>query len=259
MASLQGFVESIERAGIRGWVIDHDEPGRRLAVELVSKGRSISVALANKPRPDVSRSGISRTDIGFSLVPPRQVTIDIGAMEVRVVGSDFVLPVARGATSYEGVLEVVAPGRVGGWAWHTGHPAERVWILLKHGDRQLARLEASDPRSDLSALGMGDGGYGFSFDPSKHGEPLDLAGIDAVIEATGTYLHDLHGSRVRMPAAPAAPVEAKPAIAPAPVAAPPPPPTPPPAPPPPPTVAVSPELAAALRSSISLDENDSLF
>jgi len=62
----------------------------------------------------------------------------------------------------EGRLEGVVDGRVLGWAWSPGSPAERIWVSVFVDDEPVGLVAADLERPDLLAAGLGDGAHGFA-------------------------------------------------------------------------------------------------
>jgi hypothetical protein len=67
----------------------------------------------------------------------------------------------RGAAQIQGYVDAVEPDRIYGWAWNTSDPSERLSVEVRQGEQLIVRLEASQPRPDLVANGIGDGRYAF--------------------------------------------------------------------------------------------------
>jgi hypothetical protein len=196
-----GFVERINREKITGWVIDQKKPDRRHVVELYVGERQITSAPATIERLEVAQQiSCDRNDFGFELAVPYGTPLDAQKMAVRVVGADILLPVLEGAARLEGVLDFVAGSTIGGWAWHTGRPTERISVIVRHKDEVLTTLVADGFRQDLFEAGVGDGAHGFIFDLGAvaNAVPLVLEEVEVAFASTGDPLFNLikHGSAI---------------------------------------------------------------
>lgn len=65
------------------------------------------------------------------------------------------------AASLQGYIDAIEPDRIYGWAWNSSDPSERLSVEIRQGEQLIVRLEASQPRPDLVANGIGDGRYAF--------------------------------------------------------------------------------------------------
>lgn len=213
-----GYVEEFARDVIRGWAFDPGQPARRLTVELLIDGRCVSTAPATIDRPDLASIGQGRTDLGFALPVRPQTPLDAEHVEVRILGTGEPVSFDVAAWGHEGVLELVTPTQVGGWAWHIGHPREHPRLVVRHQGREVAPIVANQFRGDLLAAGIGDGQFGFYCDL-----PVDLSTADlgptqlqVVVESTQTAIFDMRSLSVEpvaKPVAPTNPVEGPPTVA----------------------------------------------
>lgn len=199
--AILGFVERVNREKITGWVFDQKKPDRRHVVELYVERRLVASAPATIERSRGGRRAAHKeTGFGFELAVPFGTPLDFEQMEVRVIGADIMLPVKDGAARLEGVLDFVAGTTIGGWAWHTGRPAERVSVIARRQGKILGRTAADGFRQDLLEAGVGDGVHGFMLDLGlvMNIAPSELDDVEAVFEATGDPLFNLvrHGSSI---------------------------------------------------------------
>jgi hypothetical protein len=70
--SFRGSLDHADASGVRGWVVDKSEPGRRVEVQLYLDGRFAAAAEASAPRPDVAAKGFApdeRHGFDFRLGP----------------------------------------------------------------------------------------------------------------------------------------------------------------------------------------------
>ena len=196
--AILGSVERINREKIIGWVAEREYPDRRHVVELHIRDRYVVAAPATIERRDVARQiGVKRFDVGFELVLPYGTMLDSDQTAVRVVGHDETLPVAEGATRPEGVLDFLAGSNLGGWAWHTGRPTERVVVIVKYQGKPVASAVADGFRHDLFEAGIGDGAHGFTIDLAAAAalDRLEPEDIEVVFESTRDPLFDLIRNR----------------------------------------------------------------
>jgi hypothetical protein len=205
-ARLTGAIDRVDRSALRGWIFDGADPAAIVQVELLVDGVPSGIVAANRPRPDLASLNIGRTDLGFELPLPAGTPYDTKRIAVRVVGTELAIPWLKNAPAFEGVLETVLARRVMGWAWQFGQTDVRPWILIEHGDKLVSRIQASGYRQDLVGAGLGDGKYGFDF-ALPPGQPgLDPAKVSARFEADGGSLYDM-----RAPSRPPAPPKPAPA------------------------------------------------
>jgi hypothetical protein len=193
-----GCVERVNRERIVGWVTEEAHPVRRHVVEVYVRDRQVAAAPATVERQEVARRlGGKRTDIGFEILLPYGTMLDTDQMSVRVVGCDVALPIANGATRPEGVLDFLAGTAIGGWAWHTGRPSERVTVNVKHKGRQVASVVADGFRQDLFEAGVGDGAHGFMIDLAVEAGIAQLAAdeVEVAFGSSGDPLFNLIKNR----------------------------------------------------------------
>ena len=69
---LTGRIDGIYNGVIRGWAVDHLHPGVKVEVDLYSDNTLICGVLADKKRPDLSKSGIGDGANGFEVVVPHE-------------------------------------------------------------------------------------------------------------------------------------------------------------------------------------------
>lgn len=189
-----GYVERLSRRVISGWAFDAADPVRPVVVQLMLDGRIISLAPANIPRDDLATLGIGRSDLAFDLPVPEGTPIDLTRLEIRIKGAAHSLSVAPDGGVYEGVLERIEDFTASGWAWRVASD-EKVALVLRHGDEDIAEFLADEHREDLEQAGFGGGrhGYVFNFRRFSRGQ-INPRNISVVFKATGERLHDLRGS-----------------------------------------------------------------
>ncbi len=72
---------------------------------------------------------------------------------------------AEAQPAFRAYVDKVTDTQVLGWIMRPDHPLHRYTVVLKEGERVLARAVASQFRFDLLSAGAGDGCYAFAFDP----------------------------------------------------------------------------------------------
>lgn len=91
---------------------------------------------------------------------------------------------------FEGSLDKVEVGSVGGWAWDGSRSETPIQVEIYDGKTLLATITASEFREDLKKAGKGDGKHAFNYaladtlrDGQSHtiavrfaGSPLELPG-----------------------------------------------------------------------------------
>ena len=60
-----------------------------------------------------------------------------------------------------GLIEIVTPKVVKGWAWDPDDPTRRIQLVLADEGVRLATTVADLERADLADIGIGDGRHGF--------------------------------------------------------------------------------------------------
>lgn len=63
-----------------------------------------------------------------------------------------------------GRVDAIVDRRVLGWAWHPGHPGERLHIECHLDGRKVTSIVADQTRIDLKRNGIGDGSHAFDFE-----------------------------------------------------------------------------------------------
>jgi hypothetical protein len=96
----------------------------------------------------------------------------------------------QAGAKFEGSLDKVEVGSVGGWAWDGSRPQTPIQVEIYDGKTLLATISASEFREDLKNAGKGDGKHAFNYaladtlrDGQSHtisvrfaGSPIELPG-----------------------------------------------------------------------------------
>jgi hypothetical protein len=84
----------------------------------------------------------------------------------------------------QGSVDLRSPTCVYGWVWDAYNPSERIRVVAKSEEREIAAAVADDYRSDLQAAAIGDGRYGFMLEFARTDPELvfvEVAGLDIAI------------------------------------------------------------------------------
>jgi GT2 family glycosyltransferase len=92
---------------------------------------------------------------------------------------------ATHSMAFSGCLDHAELDRIIGWAWSPGQPAERLLIDILFNDTAVATVKADRYRADLKAAGIGDGRYGFEWNPKISDLPED--GCTVTLRRAGTF------------------------------------------------------------------------
>jgi hypothetical protein len=98
--SIAGNVDLLSRTGASGWAADPSDPDKEVQVAALMSGKEIARVVANRPRPDLQKTGrFGRGQHGFSLTFPLQPIIEGGSLTICPVGSELAL--ANGTREFE--------------------------------------------------------------------------------------------------------------------------------------------------------------
>lgn len=197
-----GFVEALRAFQVRGWAFDHDEPARRLEVELRLSGSLIGAAVADQPREDLRDAGMGDGAHGFIInVNTVLPTESPGSFRVNVVGESNALPFAsplhvETSTRTESGVETktsplmgffsVGDIEVAGWAYDPTSPSSALRVELKSAGRSIATRDADIFKPDLITIcdGYADHGFRFPIGEMAFDVPITVVAIDTLgIEA----------------------------------------------------------------------------
>ena len=101
---------------------------------------------------------ISRSRLVALLVP----LLGLGVFFVAASASLGQTP-KPSALPFEGSLDKVEVGTVGGWAWDASQPNSAIKVDIYDGEKLLATIAAETFREDLKMAQKGDGKHGFDF------------------------------------------------------------------------------------------------
>lgn len=181
--SFQGAVDFATNRKAIGWAWDPSSPQTRLTVEAVQAGQVIGTAACDRHRDDLRAFGKGDGDYGFEIEYDAE-SINYGAFQVRVSGTDFILPfpatsvaserprsveeadkspsVPTKENRYEVHIDAATRESIHGWAWCPKDPERQLSIEAILNDQVIGRTRANTLRQDLVRHGKGTGRYGFS-------------------------------------------------------------------------------------------------
>ncbi|MBV9755629.1 MAG: glycosyltransferase family 2 protein [Alphaproteobacteria bacterium] len=165
-----GCVGYIERAlddAVSGWAVHPDDPGRRVALELVAGDDVIARGLADQFRDDVHALGIGDGKVGFRFAVPKQgrrgqpIGVVLAGTRTHLVNSP-VTPhsAARTIGFFDGIQGRIAIG----WAIDLDAPETPVEVEILRDGRVIAADTARHFRGDVEAAGASTGRCGFRID-----------------------------------------------------------------------------------------------
>jgi GT2 family glycosyltransferase len=179
---IEGRVTGISDGAIRGWIASDSADGGR-HVEALAEGEAPFGRARAVPGADGR--------LHFAIViPPALRDGRVRFLDVRPLGESRALsggpvvfdgglfdaprppigPAPETSPSrfaVEGSASLTRPDRVEGWAWAPDEPERRLRLEIVAAGRVIATITADKVREDLKAEGVGDGRYGFWFDPSR--------------------------------------------------------------------------------------------
>ncbi len=208
------FLSSYEGVAY-GWVVDMDNPARRVELFLKTEdvnadGRKIP-ATANFNVPFALSAPEGLEGHGFR-IPIRSVWADIlpgqklwasvfgskpalnltlATADGLVISDDLVAPpptATLASCGVSGFCDASDDAVVRGWIWRGAFPEERLDVAIFVDRRFLVRTTAGIYREDVHSGGYGDGEYGFSVPiPKEYRDDL-LHRIDIVVADSGVSL-----------------------------------------------------------------------
>jgi hypothetical protein len=85
------------------------------------------------------------------------------SFDARYASAQTAPPPASPAPQFEGSLDKVEVGSLGGWAWDASRPNVAIKVDVYDGEKLLATTIADGPRGDLKTAGKGDGNHAFNY------------------------------------------------------------------------------------------------
>ncbi len=159
-----GFLEPSEPWRVRGWAVERERPGERVALELYVDGQLATTLVADGRRQDVAASGFGDGLAGFDVTVPAPLD-RVATIDVRVAGggpslggSPFVRPAAP---RHVGYFDGVDGFSAGGWAIDLAALGQPVQVeALCDGEVVGAGL-ADLYRGDVAEAGLPTARCGF--------------------------------------------------------------------------------------------------
>jgi GT2 family glycosyltransferase len=179
---LEGHVEVITHAGVRGWVFDPAAPDRPVVLHLAVDGEPAGSTRCDSLREDVRAAGIGPAEVGFTLPIPRRffdgephsaaLSLPPGECVGLLSSEGRRQPSWSFALDPFGLLGRVDgfhEGSIVGWVALVDHRTEttavRNQILIMNHEHAVAQITADLFRPDVAAAFACDPHCGFSFIP----------------------------------------------------------------------------------------------
>ncbi|WP_086641640.1 Hint domain-containing protein [Acetobacter tropicalis] len=155
--AMRGYIDSISRDRVCGWIYDPAKPGESVAIQVVANGTIVERSIANGRRPDVADVGAGPERCGFDLffVPPlsplkRQI------IEVRNERTGALLRkpvVLEAANQFDSDLEEAVRRAIGSVQDAKDHDrvlsflaAQMERLKQSHADHQSGRIRSNTQR-----------------------------------------------------------------------------------------------------------------
>jgi hypothetical protein len=210
---------------VSGWAWRPQAPRWRVGVRAILDGKEVAAGIADRERPTLARDGIGdgRHGFRFELPSPRGMgrhTLRVEAEDVPLApAARYALISERKSDAWDGIelsvdgspavpegapllgrIEDLHDGAVSGWVWSPSAPEWRPWVRVTVDGEDVGGGFADLHRASLVAMGIGDGGHGFSIElPSRPAsrEPLHLcieAGGGVTLRAAAAFASDTDGA-----------------------------------------------------------------
>jgi hypothetical protein len=202
---LLGKLEAIGPDGVaRGWCWSPLEPRTHRTILLVSGAITLTTAVCDRQRDDLSKLGMGDGSFGFEArinrglfgpAPGLAVVVLQDEQTGRTVGTsvEFAYPAlpAREAWGIRAYIDKLDDeGSLGGWAWYPSQPERRARLRFLANGEPVGSVAANMFRGDLRTAGMGDGNYAFSFLlPWEAISRTSVCHITLLDDATGDQLN----------------------------------------------------------------------
>jgi glycosyltransferase involved in cell wall biosynthesis/SAM-dependent methyltransferase len=190
--AVHGRIDGVRDGAVHGWAWLPAAPDRDVVLTVLVDGHPLAQCVCDIVRPAYEPDSVQgrrgfRVELPAGLAVPgrrciRVQTADGGALPAAATFAVEATDAAWRATCFtvdasnatdgggiQGRVESI-DGAVAGWAWRPGRPAARVWVRLVIGGRDVASGVAEEPRPMLADAGLGDGRYGFRFQPAPAAE-----------------------------------------------------------------------------------------
>lgn len=178
----EGYIDSIMRRAVHGWVWCPNVPERVMPVELLEGDRVLATAVADIHRADLASAHRGNGRYAFILSIPPGLDDDLAhPLSVRVKGTGFLLagsPITyRSAppslaqllpqtfvpvATIRGQVDCIDEDMLVGWAMDSAQPDRSVRLALYDHELYLTTFAAERLRVDLREAGLGSGLYGFA-------------------------------------------------------------------------------------------------
>ncbi len=149
LASLQGWVDKIERTQVSGWAIDELMPTVRQAVDVFVNNSRVATVTAEQYRDDLARKGYGDGKAGFWFDPSPYLSPGRNNIEIRYSGDGSVL--LNGSTGvFVGPSSPVdhQDGNTNPWNNDGAFSYGEMWIATKACRQQINRKISGDENID---------------------------------------------------------------------------------------------------------------
>lgn len=199
----QGNFDSIDCQSLTGWAWDASQPNTPISVDIYyDNGALLGTVRANQFRQDLLNAGMGNGQHGFTFSLPwfvrngtHPVTIKYSGLNEQLTNSPRSITCTSPPRVYEGYLEVADCNTIRGWAADRNRLNTPIMVSIYDYGSLIARVVASDLRSDVGAY-LGDNGkHGFTIqtppcfkDGSEHTTRVffDFGGSELTGSQTGT-------------------------------------------------------------------------
>ncbi|MCW3476202.1 radical SAM protein [Limobrevibacterium gyesilva] len=188
-----GYLQECSTSHVAGWIHNHDDPGQRVAFQVVcaqpGAERVLATGVADQLDSVLSRQGVGDGRYGFRVAFPAPVSEpERDHIEVRPIAAGK--PIQRAPSAILGYIRERSTRHVAGWIQNAATPTRRVAFevvcTLPGSERVLATGVADQFDRVLSALGFGDALYGFRVIYPEPVSGLERDHVEVRPVATGT-------------------------------------------------------------------------
>lgn len=96
--SIAGHIDRLDRERIEGWIVDRNDPSRRIALDVCAGERVVAQVVADGFRQDLADAKLGDGNCAFSFQPPAFLSSsELNSLTFRLAGGDLVLPLPPAA------------------------------------------------------------------------------------------------------------------------------------------------------------------
>ena len=90
---IEGHVDACDAVAIEGWILDHDDPTRRLQLTISCAATVLGTCLANRFRHDLAEGGLGGGHCAFRFeLPSRLTATELRSVQVHIDGTGYLFP-----------------------------------------------------------------------------------------------------------------------------------------------------------------------